>query len=241
MFKRLLEDKHPMRLAPERLPFVASFSLVPDSLSQWRSYCPNGNGVSIGFRTECLRRAFVSRVCKESDLAAAKSMPIIQAKCVEYPKAEDTEHIDWLLSLFEWAAVQTKSVMDGVDNFDFVNYLCEREACSKKDSSFSNEQEYRLLVTGIWQCNDSLKFRTSRSTLVPYVALTIPAKHSEYDVEANASNPLSAWAQRWDFIDRVVIGPTTNMTLSQTAVEAFFRSQNMSVYVRTSKIPYRDW
>jgi hypothetical protein len=29
--------------------FVACFSEVPDLLSQWRAYCPNGNGYSMGF------------------------------------------------------------------------------------------------------------------------------------------------------------------------------------------------
>jgi hypothetical protein len=39
-------------------PFVASFTQDSDSLSQWRSYCPNGNGVAIGFRVDCLKCAF---------------------------------------------------------------------------------------------------------------------------------------------------------------------------------------
>jgi hypothetical protein len=38
-------------------PFVASFSSHDDSLPQWRSYCSNGNGVSIGFRVSALRQS----------------------------------------------------------------------------------------------------------------------------------------------------------------------------------------
>ena len=41
------------------LPFVTSFSADRDSLSQWRSYCPNGNGVCVGFRTDSLVNAFI--------------------------------------------------------------------------------------------------------------------------------------------------------------------------------------
>ena len=37
------------------LPFIVSFSTEKDSLPQWRSYCPNGNGVAIGFRPEVLK------------------------------------------------------------------------------------------------------------------------------------------------------------------------------------------
>src|SRR5450631_1766831 len=36
------------------LPYVASFSRVQDSLPLWRSYCPNGNGVSVGFKLSAL-------------------------------------------------------------------------------------------------------------------------------------------------------------------------------------------
>ena len=35
---------------PNLTPFVASFSENGDQLSQWRAYCPKGNGFSIGFR-----------------------------------------------------------------------------------------------------------------------------------------------------------------------------------------------
>ena len=41
-------------------PFVASFSEDGDSLPQWRSYCPNGNGIAIGLRVDCLKRSFVN-------------------------------------------------------------------------------------------------------------------------------------------------------------------------------------
>jgi hypothetical protein len=32
------------------LPFVVSLSQNGDQLSQWRAYCPDGNGFSIGFK-----------------------------------------------------------------------------------------------------------------------------------------------------------------------------------------------
>ena len=40
-------------------PFIASFSAEADSLPQWRSYCNAGNGVAIGFSSNCLRRAAI--------------------------------------------------------------------------------------------------------------------------------------------------------------------------------------
>ena len=36
--------------------YVSSFSEVPDLLSQWRGYCPKGEGVCIGFKQEILEQ-----------------------------------------------------------------------------------------------------------------------------------------------------------------------------------------
>src|ERR1019366_2917386 len=41
-------------------PYVASFSKISDSLPLWRSYCPNGNGVSIGFKMQALEKSILT-------------------------------------------------------------------------------------------------------------------------------------------------------------------------------------
>jgi hypothetical protein len=61
----------------EKRPFIASFSAEGDSLPQWRSYCPRGNGVSIGFRVGCLTLAKIA-------LNEEKSPHGVQFKPVEY-------------------------------------------------------------------------------------------------------------------------------------------------------------
>jgi hypothetical protein len=55
IFARFLDDPRSDFLLSR--PFVASFSALGDSLPQWRSYCPQGNGVAIGFKTDCLARS----------------------------------------------------------------------------------------------------------------------------------------------------------------------------------------
>jgi hypothetical protein len=52
---------------------------------------------------------------------------------------------------------------------------------------------------------------------------------------------MSPLAGRWDFIDRVVVGPTPNKNLSFDAVSVFFEGNGMQVEVVPSAIPYRDW
>jgi hypothetical protein len=59
VFDQIKQDPKP--IAFDRRPFVTSFSSLPDFLPQWRSYCPQGNGVAIGFRTECLEQRLVAR------------------------------------------------------------------------------------------------------------------------------------------------------------------------------------
>jgi len=109
----------------------------------------------------------------------------------------------------------------------------------KKHPSFSIEREYRLLVDNMLLGCDNFDFRPTRSTLVPYVPVLIPRDHSRYS-GSSMKRSLNPLAGRWDFIDRVVIGPTANMDLSVAAVASFFRKQSMAVEVVSSNIPCRD-
>jgi len=48
---RLVRELNKLIVGSARINlFVTSFSEKPDLLSQWRAYCPNGNGYSIGFK-----------------------------------------------------------------------------------------------------------------------------------------------------------------------------------------------
>ena len=51
---RRLSDLASVRMGVPQYVCVASFSEVGDALSQWRGYCPNGAGYSIGFVTQDL-------------------------------------------------------------------------------------------------------------------------------------------------------------------------------------------
>jgi len=51
----LLEDPTSLIQMGRDMPFVVSFSENGDQLSQWRAYCPKGDGFSIGFRESHLK------------------------------------------------------------------------------------------------------------------------------------------------------------------------------------------
>ena len=74
-------------------PYVASFSRDGDSLPQWRAYCPNGNGVSIGFRVAALKR---TTLWKEPGTEVMKAT----LSPIRYLADDDPEMVDTLLA--EW-------------------------------------------------------------------------------------------------------------------------------------------
>jgi Protein of unknown function (DUF2971) len=210
-------------------PYVASFSAESDSLPQWRSYCASGNGISIGFKVERLKRAMLV-----DDENKARPEALVSFSPVEYVDDKGDESLDAEIADAvrgsEELAQQVQEA-DGRKNFAslYFRLLIEHRASFKKHISFSNECEHRIIVDPLNLSPDFefVQYRATRSTLVPYVIVSVPPSR----VGSNGS----------DFIQRVVIGPTSNMGLSFQAVEAFFKQCGIDVKVDPSKIPYRDW
>lgn len=227
-------------------PFVASFSQEDDSLPQWRSYCAQGNGVALGFRVDCLKRAFLQEDGPPMVLASFK--PRLSFRKIDYLDASEIQSLD-----NEINAAIGESFRNAEEDRDrppnpyfnistppsvYFKTIIEGVASFKKHPSFINEREYRILVDSIfWQIN-RLEFRTTRSMLVPFVSVKIPLRDSRHPDKPLVRPPGEG---RWDFIDRVVLGPTANKKLSLDAVSAFFIKNRMHVEVVSSTIPYRDW
>ncbi len=228
MFDLLLNDSQTWHFTVR--PFVASFSRLADSLPQWRSYCQNGNGVSIGFKVDCLKRAYLQNVDNSS------LRPTVMFNKVDY----NVENLDAEIYIIVDAAKKIAEMAGNTLSLqNAIKFIAERFACFNKHPSFSQEKEFRIIVDAVFGQHDLFEFRQSPSSLIPYVVVSIPrheSGHSKDPVEIQFS-PL---AGRWQFIDRVVIGPTPNKELSQQAVEAFFRKLKLHVEVATSDVPYRD-
>jgi len=153
--------------------------------------------------------------------------PRLSFRKIDYLDASNVQSLDEDISTTIRESIQTAQEDDIYDeegrrlyapHFYFRLFI-EGNASFKKHPSFSNEHEYRLLVDGISLLTHYLEFRTTRSTLIPFVPVSIPRRHSQHpDSPDHIIWPL---ARRWDFIDRVVIGPTANSSLSLDAVSAF--------------------
>jgi Protein of unknown function (DUF2971) len=237
----------------EDRPYVASFSELDDSLPQWRSYCPQGNGVAIGFRTNCLVRSHV----KDADLEQAPPhpekwrfeffRPTVSVAKIEYIDKTATEFLDRDISqaIEEVKAGPTDFAGNTSAPGEHEEPLhaparlfaaaIQRRAGFKKSPSFSNESEYRLLVNSSTWNRRLLEFRAMRSALVPFLPVEVPRLVSE-------PQPLPQIDEYPEFIARVVIGPTPNMELSRQAVSAFLLKEGLKkAVVKPSEIPYRDW
>jgi hypothetical protein len=211
------------------VPFVTSFSLHDDSLTNWRSYCSVGNGVSIGFRTGSLYEAYVDRLALPGVI-----VPEPDFGGVYYLDPNNTDFVDSTIRN-AYEAAKDDLLRFPLDNLPAA--LARRLASAAsfvKDHSFENEGEYRLTVGGIGWRRDLLRFKTTRSTLVPYLRMNIPALPS-------APRKIGESDDAWNAIASITIGPTPNMSLSFDSLSVFCSTHGIEPTISGSRVPYREW
>ena len=207
--------------------FVACFSEEKDLLSQWRSYCPNGNGVSIGIDTRALSSQWVA------DPAGGKSAFVGHqlSKARYLPEDSDAtldEEIDSLLEQCSGVGVwQAFKVSASVEQ-SFLAWLSVVEA-RYKNEAFEEEKEWRIVMMKPHKPMPHQRFRPGKSMLIPYV-----------EVELNRDLNYALLPDY--FIQEVCVGPTPHERLSRESVQNLFISKgHLEVKVKSSAIPYRNW
>jgi hypothetical protein len=241
----------------DELPFVASFSGLRDSLPQWRSYCPNGSGVSIGFSTESLNGWFIefegsSHRMKFLDRSLSHASIVFEP--VKYLNREDNEALGSVIDgVVEEAKRDQKhyneSAPDYTDDegrrmFDFVDLeqcvsgSLDGIASRTKHHSFRAENEFRLLVRLSFAL-EKIEYRCAKSTLVPFVSVSLP-NPNEF-ATPRKKRKFAADLEKPFFIDSVTIGPTPNPELSKQALHTFFLGRGYDVTIHESEVPFRDW
>jgi hypothetical protein len=234
-------------------PFVASCSSDDDSLPQWRSYCPNGNGVAVGFRVDCLK------------LARAVGLEFLHSSirfgAVEYMELSDELRVDAEIQKAVSTAIQEqrqarlfrrrRATADGDMTLHYFSRAIDQLAPFVKHPSFSTENEYRLLFDTFLGGQDVINYRASRTTLTPYVRMEIPEPQTPTQDPGSALQeaqknftrlrPFKHLDRRDSFVARVIVGPTPNMDLSLFAIRSFFHSRGLRVAVERSEVPFRDW
>lgn len=187
--------------------FVFCLSRKGDLLSQWRAYGQPGNGYSIGFDAPAVDGIIRQR--RGMQLAAVSYDPRQQR--------------DLLNRVGNEAFRRSRSGSD--DPRAFRKALCDiflDVAPIIKDSAFTEEDEWRLVLRLDGAGSPQIKVRAGRSTLVLYVPIKLGTK----------DRPLP--------IREIVIGPNPHRDLNEEAIKAFCRQCDIEAAVKNSAIPYRS-
>jgi hypothetical protein len=234
------------------LPFIASFSSEQDSLAQWRAYCPHGNGVCIGFRTASLRGAEVlpapGRFLHELPISIEpecffKKVLYMsgRAQLGELDTIVEAEiaHVKRLVKETPWHTTMTLEEQLS----ERFNDVIEQKAATCKNLAFAAEAEYRLIVTATDTTEKVLRYRTAKTSVVPYVAVALPDPEDFLNFDDRYGHLRGARAKTYApfFIQEVMIGPNHNGELSKEVLDTMFDGMSRSVAVNISSIPYRDW
>lgn len=193
--------------------YIACFSEVHDSLSQWRGYCPPSFGYSVGFDGDLLRK-----------IASKQGFQL--QPCI-YDRDKQAQSVN------AWAR-ETLAVLDAGCSTDTDPVEHTRTNCNvflhkfiafapyMKDSSFKDECEWRL-VSLIPSTDPRVSLRQGRSFLVPYVPIKL--------YSATDQSPI------WN----VCVGPTPNIELAMNSLSYLFQTVKIRNGTTRTMIPYRDW
>jgi Protein of unknown function (DUF2971) len=199
--------------------YVCSFSSNGNLLSQWRSYCPDGNGFSIGFDYSQLH-------------ARLQRQGFRIARCVYDPQAQSEMIQQFLVSALD-TFHKTRNAFGEVGRQDWaaqyfaaldVDLEFLRLAPILKDKSFEEEDEWRLISSPILLTHPQVCFREGKSMILPFFKIEL-AQEDEH-----LSFP------------EIFIGPTPHEVLSKISVESLLSAKDFDgSSVRLSGIPYRGW
>ena len=215
--------------------FVSSFSERNDLLSQWRGYCPQGAGVSIGFDQRlllkyCEENRFKLEKCiyKLEDQQALilditneclDKLPKPHIMRSEYEELSSRKKVDFDFGMPE-------SVLNGKDRLktkEALNDLCEKvNECAPliKHSSFYEESEWRLVARNP---SKNVEYRVSMSHIVPFLILPIIKEHP-------------------GIIKKICIGPNPNSYRCSKSIEQLLEKEGLNgIDIDISEIPFNNW
>ena len=193
--------------------FVACFSEVPDSLGQWRGYCPPSLGYCIGFNSEELE-------------AQAMEQGFLLHRCI-YDVAEKERVVShWVTALIKTLSKAYTSEQDleaffwqhgraYVDEFIGIASVMKHEA-------FSDEKEWRL-ISMVSSDNQRMGLRVGKSMLIPYVPIALNYSKDK--------------CLLWN----LTVGPTPQIDQAMSSASMLVRNAWFENGITRSMIPFRDW
>jgi hypothetical protein len=196
--------------------FACSFSEASDLLSQWRGYCRNGSGYSLGFSLERLQ-------------SCVNPAGFIIKPCI-YDENKQTDAIGELVKKASDRFVQevgrTGENWDAKSRYLSAEIIVEfiQLAPFLKHPKFEEEREWRIVANlETKNVRSLIKFRTGRTMIVPYIEIPLPIVNENL------------------VINEVIVGPTLESEISMASVELLLKSRNIICpNIKCSTIPYRS-
>lgn len=203
--------------------FIFSLSESVDTLSQWRAYAADGNGICIGFRSD-----FFETISNESQYLS---------QCYYLDYDEDSDFQDCLANIFQFlqlvpepnkgllnllADARQETDRKSIDQIGpcLVSFLdlLEKYSSKVKNVSFAEENEWRFISKSDVHDKDVAFFATDlRMHMIKKI-------HLDMNI-----NP----------IEEVWIGPGRHAERTEFVVKNMLKQSNMSnVHVIRSEIPY---
>jgi hypothetical protein len=153
--------------------FVISFSAVKNQLSQWRGYCPGGNGFMIGFDSFKLQKKL-----------GHNGIRLVQCKY------EDVEQKSFVDNFIRERIILRKSNSEEED-FDSVKIVLQiiEMLPILKNKSFREEKEWRLIIDLAYKDLSKIKFRIGKTVPIPYIEVDLIDKEGKLPIESIMVGP----------------------------------------------------
>jgi hypothetical protein len=202
--------------------FVTCFSEQGDLLSQWRGYCPNGEGICLGFRPADVEQA-------------AEVQHFRLVRCIYNGEEQNrlSQQIVMKVEAYAHAVGPSQETLrlsrhGGSSYFPAFNSLSRQLlllAAAFKSRAFSEEQEWRVVSFAPEPDPAQINFRKGHSMLVPFIGFSLP--------KSGEGSLLIASGR---------VGPTPHRDLAMRSLLGLIRTRVLRDYwVMASDIPYRTW
>jgi hypothetical protein len=207
--------------------FVGSLSEAGDLLSQWRGYCPEGNGFSLGFNPSDLDKALSSQGFKLAPCVydSEKKKTLLNELIDDALKAPESQDTNPFSSELNPGLARLSNYVGSVATGFLAEFL--NVGPLLKDDSFSEEKEWRILCGVIPSSDSRFRIRPGKSMLVPYC-----------EIKLHGTDGIL-------HIANLIIGPTPHTDLAKLAADALLNSLSSNgvsgKQVQSSRIPYRGW
>ena len=198
--------------------YIMSFSTEPDLLSQWRAYCPEQGGVSIGFDLFSIGPSFKGLVfqCLYDEVD----------KKVKIHKIIDDYERYYNSNIEEYFDRKPYSLPNSVKDYNqrllmstFLDLMLM--AATFKDPGFKEESEYRIInMRPKEKIDKKVKFRVDGGLIKPYI---------EFDIEPGL------------LIEEIILGPNMDIEKNRYSLSKYMKIKDYNWNLINSKIPYRGW